>query len=53
MSLVTSFSKSFEKVMQARLLDHLHKNNIISREQDGFRTVLAMENTTYKLINEV
>jgi hypothetical protein len=29
-SLLTSFSKILEKVLQIRLLDHLHKNNIIS-----------------------
>jgi hypothetical protein len=32
-SLVTSFSKSFEKVMQTSLLEHLNNNNILSREQ--------------------
>ena len=39
--------------MQTRLLDHLHKKNIISKEQHGFRMGLTTENTAYKLINEV
>jgi len=52
-SLLTSFSKIFEKVIQTRLQDHLHKNNIISKEQYGFRRGLTTENTAYKLINEV
>jgi len=52
-SLLTSFSKILEKVIQTRLLDHLHKNSIISKKQYGFRKGFTMENATYKLINEV
>jgi hypothetical protein len=43
-SLLTSFSKILEKVIQIRLLDHLHKNNIISKEQYGFRMGFTTEN---------
>jgi len=32
-SLLTSFSKILENIIQTRLLDHLHKNNTISKEQ--------------------
>jgi hypothetical protein len=39
--------------MQTRLLDHLHKNNIISKEQYGFQTGFTTENAAYRLINEV
>ena len=39
--------------MQTRLLDHLHKNNIISKEQYGFWMGFTTENAAYKLINEV
>jgi hypothetical protein len=39
--------------MQIRLLDHLHKNKFISKEQFGFRMGFTMENAVYKLINEV
>jgi hypothetical protein len=35
-SLLTSFSKIFEKIMQSRLVEHLTKNNILSMEQYGF-----------------
>jgi len=52
-SLLTSFSKILEKVLQIRLLDHLHENNVISKEQYGFRMGFTTENVVYKLINEV
>jgi len=39
--------------MQTRLLDHLQKNNIISKEQYGFQMGFTTENAAYKLINEV
>jgi len=51
MALLTSFSKILEEVIQIRLLDHLHKNNIISKEQYGFRIGFTTENAVYKLIN--
>ena len=35
-SLLTSFSKIFEVVMQTRILKHLTKYNILSNEQYGF-----------------
>ena len=49
----TSFSKILEKVIQTRLLDHLHKNNVISKAQYGFRRGFTAENAVYKLINEL
>jgi len=52
-SLLTSFSKIFEKAMQSRLFKHLHNNNILRREQYGFWMKLTTENVTYKLINEI
>ena len=52
-SLLTSFSKILEKVIQTRLLDHLCKNIIISKEQYGFQRGFTTENAVYKLINEV
>jgi hypothetical protein len=51
-SLLTSFSKIFEKVKQTRLLDHLCKNNVIIKEHYGFRMGFTTENDAYKLINE-
>ena len=49
-SLLTSFSKIFETVMQGRILKHLAKYNILSNEQYGFREGLRTENATYKLL---
>jgi hypothetical protein len=51
-SLLTSFSKFLEKVVQIRLLDHLHKN-IISKEQYRFGMGFTTENAVYKLINKM
>ena len=50
-SLLTSFSKILEKVIQT-LLDHLHKHIIMSKEQYGFRRGFTTENAAYKPINE-
>jgi hypothetical protein len=36
-SLLTTFSKIFERVMYARLYQHVQVNNIIAPEQYGFR----------------
>ena len=52
-SLLTSFSKIFEMVMQRRILKHLTKCNILSTEQFGFRLGLRTDNTTYKLTTEI
>ena len=45
-SLLTSFSKIFEMVMQTRILNHLTKQayNILSTEQYGFRIGLKTDN---------
>jgi hypothetical protein len=53
LSLLTSFSKILEKVIQTRLLNHLHKNNVINKEQCRFRKGFTTEKAIYKLINEV
>jgi hypothetical protein len=50
-SLLTSFSKIFEMVMQRRILKHLTNYNILSTEQYGFRLGLRTDNATYKLTN--
>jgi len=52
-SLLTSFSKILEKLIQTRLLDHLHKNIIMSKEQYGFLRGFTTEKAVHKLINEV
>jgi len=43
-SLLTSFSKIFEMVMQKRILKHLTKYNVLSTEQYGFRIGLKTDN---------
>ena len=52
-SILTSFSKILEKVMQTRLLKHLTDNNILVKEQYGFRTNLKTDNAIYHLTNEI
>jgi hypothetical protein len=52
-SLLTSFSKVFEKVIYNRLLEHLNSNNILFKEQFGFRKDLTTKKATYELINDI
>ena len=52
-SLLTSFSKVFEKVIYRRILTHVTNNNILVNEQFGFRSKLSTEKATYNLINEI
>ena len=56
-SLLTSFTKIFEKVIFNRLLQHTKINNIIVSEQYGFRgnssTELAIFNLTNQILAEV
>ena len=46
-SLLTSFSKMFETVMQRKILKHHTNCNILSTEQYGFRLGLRTDNVTY------
>jgi hypothetical protein len=50
-SILTSFSKIFEKVMKTRLLNHLNSHNILAPEQYGFRTNLRTDDATFQLTN--
>jgi hypothetical protein len=52
-SLLTSFSKVFEKVIYNRLLEHLNSNNILVKEQSGFRKDLTIEKATHELITDI
>jgi hypothetical protein len=52
-SLLTSFSKIFEAIVQKRTLKHLTKHNILCTEQYGFRVGFKTDNATYKLTNEI
>jgi hypothetical protein len=52
-SLLTSFSKNLEKIMQSRLLNHLDKFNISAKEQFGFRHKLTTDNAIFALTNKI
>jgi hypothetical protein len=52
-SLLTSFSKVFEKIIYIRLLQHIKVNNILLEEQFGFRPATSTDNASFKLINEI
>jgi hypothetical protein len=52
-SLLTSFSSVFEKIIYDRLLKHIETNNILVAEQFGFRTSSSTEEASYKLIDDI
>jgi len=52
-SLLTSFSRIFEKVIYIRLVNQASMYNIISKVQYGFRTNLSTENAIYQLTNNI
>jgi hypothetical protein len=49
-SLLTSFSKIFEKVIFNRIKHHIDAKNIFAQEQYGFRTKSSTEVDTYNLV---
>jgi hypothetical protein len=52
-SLLTSFSKIFEKMTYIRLSKHVINNDILSIEQYGFRSNSSTEKATFKLLNDI
>ena len=52
-SLLTSFSKIVEKLMYVRLQKHIDTNDILCREQYGFRSKHSTEQATFSLINNI
>ena len=54
-SLLTSFSKVFEKALCIRLKEHFYSrsNKLLVGNQFGFRKGLATEDATFKLTNEI
>jgi hypothetical protein len=52
-SLLTSSSKIFEKIVLSRLNQHIHDHNIIVSEQFGFRRQSSTAKASYVLINEI
>jgi hypothetical protein len=52
-SLLSTFSKVFEKVIYNRLYEHIYRNNILDNNQYGFRPNPSTEKTSFKLIQEI
>jgi hypothetical protein len=52
-SLLPVFLKIFEKIIYKRLYDHLTLNNILVKEQFGFRCNTSTEITIYTLVTNV
>jgi hypothetical protein len=52
-SLLTSFSKIFEKVIYKRLINHTSAHNILSKAQYGFRSKMSTDNAIYQLTNNI
>ena len=51
--MLTSFSKIFEKVIYKRLDNHVICNNILAKEQHGFRNNTSTEKAIYQLTNNI
>jgi hypothetical protein len=52
-SLLTSFSKIFEKIIYKKLANHASAHNILSKAQYGFRTNMSTDNAIYQLMNNI
>jgi hypothetical protein len=52
-SFLPVFSKIFEKVLYKRLYNHLSSNNVLLKEQFGFRCNTSTEMAIYTLINNI
>jgi hypothetical protein len=52
-SLLTSFSKVFEKIVYSELLRHLNDSTILAEEHIQFRKNLTTEEASYELSNEI
>jgi hypothetical protein len=51
--ILTTFIKIFQKVMHSRLLEHLNKNNILSKHQFGFRANMGTDSAIFSLISGI
>jgi hypothetical protein len=52
-SLLSSFSKVFERLIYNQLFEHININNILDNNQYGFRPNSSTENASFKLIDEI
>ena len=51
--MLTSFSKVIDKLIYARLLDHITTNSILVNEKYGFRIRYSTEQASFSLINTI
>ena len=51
--MLTSFTKVIEKLIYARLLDHITTNSILVNEQYRFKTRYSTKQTSFSLINNI
>ena len=52
-SLLTSFSKVFEKTLYIRLTEHFYSNKLQMGNHFSFRNSVATEDAIFKLTNEI
>jgi hypothetical protein len=52
-SLLTSFLKVFEKIIYSRMYQHVVQNQILAKEQYGFRSKSSTDKAPYTLIHEI
>jgi len=52
-SLLTSFSKVFEKALYIRLTEHFNINKLLVGNQFGFKKDITTEDAIFKLTNEI
>jgi fructose-1,6-bisphosphatase/inositol monophosphatase family enzyme len=52
-SLLTAFSKVFEKIIYARLYQHLSQNDMLLKEQYVFRSKSSTKLASFKLTNKI
>jgi hypothetical protein len=52
-SLLTSFSKIFEKVIYKRIYQHINHNQILANKQFGFRHASSTDIASYNLIMNI
>jgi hypothetical protein len=52
-SILTTFSKIFERLTFNRLTSHLQTNEILTRDQYGFRSKCSTEQATFSLIRSI
>ena len=52
-SLLTSFSKVLEKILQKRLYNYLNQQKVFVNEQHGFRPQLSIETAAFFLLNTI